>query len=563
MPVTINATRFNDLYSQVAQILGSATGSTYDWDDWYDEYKGTYWGSTPKATVLAYKDFVLNLYESNDSFSTSLGTRYGLYRKAGALGVAYWVNDLTNGFSTTTLINNFFYAASFSTKLHPYTPPPSPPAPAPCVNPAQTSDSLATYQPGQVIVYADGTVATNKSLVVSTSNSIASTINGWYQSDLGRPAEQAGLNSWYSYWLANGQTATKTQFDFDKQLELALGGVTAIYTYCQYFGSPTPTPAPTYDPADQTDALRSLTPDKPFIYSGVGTVVYDRGVPGYGYGQTLLSSPVTAITDKVDDEQYIALYKDIIRIDAHQNGDGITIDPYVVGDYATNLEDTDKVEELYVSNLETKVSTLETNRFDIDIVNQAVITPLYVPSGLFVVSSTRSLQWRTAISHIFDVDFGSESALEAFFNAGGEVRAALELSYTGSELKTSVWQQLMVDVGQIRIKIDKTQDGNGVTSTKGYQDLSTSYTRLYTSSSTASYNNNQIVIDALKVNSQKIQIKLQLQDFHGEGIDEYVKGTTTSTTFLAVPDGEILINGETIDTVVLSPDIVGTTISNF
>ena len=434
MPVTITANRFNDLYSQVEQILGPSTPATYNWNDWYDEYKTIYWGSTPKATVLAYKDFVLNLYESNDAFSTNLGTRYGLFRKARALGVAYWVNDLTNGSSNQNLINNFFTSASLST-----------------------------------VIQSDG----------------------------------------------------------------------------------------------QTDAQRSLTSSKSFLYSGVGTVVSDRGEAGYGYGQSLLSTPVSSTVDIIDDEEYINLYKDIIRIDAHQNGDGITIDPYVVGDYATNLASTDKVEELYISNLETQVGGLETNRFDIDITNQADIVPLFVPSGLFVLGSTRSLQWRTAISHIFTVDFSSETSLDSFFNSGGEIRMSLTLTYTGGELKTNNWKNLMADVGQIRMGYNKTQDSDGIISTKGYADLSSTYTRVYTSSSTTNYSNNQIVVDALKVDANTLQIKLQCQDFHGEGIDEYVKGTTTSQMFLAVPNGEILINGETIDTVVYSDAITGTTVANF
>lgn len=435
MPVTIAASRFNDLYSQVEQILGSSTSATYDWDSWYDEYKTTYWSGASKLTVLAYKDFVLNLYESNDAFSTSLGTRYGLFRKAKALGVAYWVNDLTNGSSNQTLINNFFYSASLST-----------------------------------FVQSDG----------------------------------------------------------------------------------------------QTDAQRSLTSSKSFLYSGVGTIVSDRGVAGYGYGQTLLSSPVIADTDIIDDNEYINLYKDIIRIDAHQNGSTISIDPYVVGDYETNLSSTDKVEETYIAGLESKVSLLESNRFNIDIANQANTVSLTLANGVTQVSSSRSLQWNSTISHIFTVDFGSAVGLESFFNAGGQVRCALSLTYTGSQLKTKNWQTLLNTLGQIAISINKVTDSIGLTSTKGYRDLSSSYTRIYTSGSASSYSNNRVVIDALKVNSQKIQIKLSCQDAHSEVIDEYVQGTISSSMFLAVPDGTILINGETIDTVVYDEtNIVGATVSNF
>ena len=432
--IVITASRFNDLYGRVRQILGNASGPTYDWDDWYDEFKSTYWGGASKSNVLAAKDFILNLYESNDSFSTSLGTRYGLYRKARAVGIAYWVNDIVAlGYSQSQTLYNFFYAAQFST-----------------------------------VVQVDGL----------------------------------------------------------------------------------------------TDAQRALTPSKSPLDFGKGTVVSDRGEAGYGYGQTLLSSSVNNIIDVVDDIEYIKLYKDIVRIDAHQNGSGISIDPYVVGDYAINLGSTDKVEDAYISNLETKVASLDANRFDIDIVNQADIVPLFVPSGQFVLSSSRSLQWRTSINHIFTVNFPNEALTNSFFNAGGEIRSALSLLYTGGELKTNRWKNLMAAVGQIRIGYNKTRDSNGITSTKGYADLSTTYTRIYSSNSATSYSNNQIIIDALMVNNSTMQIKIQCQDFHGETIDEYVKGTTSTQMFLAVPNGEILINGQTLDTVVYSGVITGTTISN-
>lgn len=100
---------------------GSGSGTTYTWDDWYDEYKNTYFGGATKEQVLAEKDFVLPLYESNDVYNTSLGTRYGLFRKPKAAGIAYWVNDLTaGGISRADTINNFFYAASFESTVVQY-----------------------------------------------------------------------------------------------------------------------------------------------------------------------------------------------------------------------------------------------------------------------------------------------------------------------------------------------------------------------------------------------------------------------------------------------------------
>lgn len=439
--IIITAARFNDLYGQVRQILGDASGSTYDWDDWYDELKSTYWSGASKGDVIAYKDFILNLYESNSSFSTSLGTRYGLYRKARALGIAYWVNDLTNGITQAQTIDNFFYAANFSTSVQ--------------------SDGL-------------------------------------------------------------------------------------------------------------TDAQRVLTPSKGPLDFGKGTVVSDRGTPGYGYGATMLSAPankgtpITSLTDKISDDEYINLYKDIVRIDAHQNGSSnITIDPFVVGDFEANPATADKVEESYIAGLETIVSTLDSNRFNINLSDQSIIQALLNQDGN-QIQSQRSLIWDTQISHIFTVQFDSDVDLYAFFNAGGQIICSPRIQYTGSQLKTITWANLLQDINNIQFKAQQTSDSNGITSTSGFEDLVTgAYTRVYVSSSALSYANNVVIMDARISGTAQIQLKLTLLDSHGENIDEYVQGIVTNTVSIRKPDGEVTIAGETFDTVKFDGTIIGQPVSEF
>lgn len=439
--IIITAARFNDLYGQVRQILGDASGPTYDWDDWYDELKSTYWSGASKGDVIAYKDVILNLYESNSSFSTSLGTRYGLYRKAKALGIAYWVNDLTNGITQAKTIDNFFYAANLSTS-----------------------------------VLLDGL----------------------------------------------------------------------------------------------TDAQRVLTPSKGPLDFGKGTVVSDRGTPGYGYGATMLSAPankgtpITSLTDKISDDEYINLYKDIVRIDAHQNGSSnITIDPFVVGDFEANPATADKVEESYIAGLETIVSTLDSNRFNINLSDQSIIQALLNQDGN-QIQSQRSLIWDTQISHIFTVQFDSDIDLYAFFNAGGQIICSPRIQYTGSQLKTITWANLLQDINNIQFKAQQTSDSNGITSTSGFEDLVTgAYTRVYVSSSALSYANNVVIMDARISGTAQIQLKLTLLDSHGENIDEYVQGIVTNTVSIRKPDGEVTIAGETFDTVKFDGTIIGQPVSEF
>lgn len=440
--IIITASRFNDLYGQVREILGDASGPTYDWDDWYDEFKSTYWSGASKGDVIAAKDFILNVYESNDSFSTNLGTRYGLYRKAKALGVAYWVNDIVaSGYSESQTLNNLFYAAGLSTT-----------------------------------VQSDG----------------------------------------------------------------------------------------------RTDAQRVLTPSKAPLDFGKGTVVSDRGTSGYGYGATMLSAPankgtpITAQTDKISDEEYIKLYKDIVRIDAHQNGSSnITINPFVVGDFEANPATADKVEESYIAGLESIVTTLDANRFQINASNQSSIQALLNQDGNQIESS-RSLIWRTQISHIFTVQFDSDIDLYAFFNSGGQIICSPRIQYTGSQLKTVNWANLLQNINNIQFGALQTSDSNGVTSTSGFEDLVTgAYTRVYVSSSALAYANNVVILDARISASDQIQLKLTLLDNHSENIDEYVQGIVSNTVSIRKADGEVTIAGETIDTVKFNETIIGQPVSEF
>ena len=102
--------------------------------------------------------------------------------------------------------------------------------------------------------------------------------------------------------------------------------------------------------------------------------------PTFGYGQTLNAALDVAGTrsntipnsDKISAQQYEDLYIDIVRCRAHQVGAAaVTIDDFVIGDFETNAANTDKVEEAYISALESLMTTIELDRFDIDITTQA------------------------------------------------------------------------------------------------------------------------------------------------------------------------------------------------
>lgn len=116
-------------------------------------------------------------------------------------------------------------------------PVPAVPPPPPCIDPADTQDSLAIYRNGMVLIYARGYVQQNNTLVRSTKTSNATTVNGWYTAIIRRPADPGGLNYWVGR-LNAGESATTLRTEFIAAANAgeiaAYGKVLLTYTYCNY-----------------------------------------------------------------------------------------------------------------------------------------------------------------------------------------------------------------------------------------------------------------------------------------------------------------------------------------
>jgi hypothetical protein len=156
---------------------------------------------------------------------------------------------------------------------------------ASCIEPANISDSLAEYSVDNTIVWSNGLTAPVDSitsiLVVNTApdNTIAATINNWYLADLGRPADQTGLNFWYNSWIANGEAATRTTFLQLAEFELVRGEIAGIYSFCEYralTGADTPPANPptvsdrTFTSGGTSSTILTLFPNGQTTYSSSG-----------------------------------------------------------------------------------------------------------------------------------------------------------------------------------------------------------------------------------------------------------------------------------------------------
>lgn len=299
--------------------------------------------------------------------------------------------------------------------------------------------------------------------------------------------------------------------------------------------------------------------------------ISDISAPTFGYGQgfstnsVIGSRSVTDVinADKVTAQNYEDLYIDLIRTRSHQVGTAVAIDEFVVGDYETNPETADIIEESYITGLESLATNIETDKFEVDSDNLTI-------TGLPSASSTRSdtYTWNNTISHIFIVTFDTDLERRHFFNAGGQVRISASVDYTGSQAKTVDWQTILNDMGSTSFKADNTINnaGVGTGSNIGNYDLSTSYQQLYTKDGGAVYARNEYLIYAKEYatgnSTSAIQFKVDFVDGRPNdlsyGIDEVVFGTFNSTVEIATPNSQIIINGTTHDAVVVDTVPVGT-----
>lgn len=113
---------------------------------------------------------------------------------------------------------------------------------ASCVNPENTYDNLAEYNVGRVLIYSDNFEKYDNILVATTKTAEAALVNGWYLSQVNRPADQIGLNFWVQSLIAAkisntiSQAAIFTNFSNSiKTSEIDLHGkVRTVMTFCSY-----------------------------------------------------------------------------------------------------------------------------------------------------------------------------------------------------------------------------------------------------------------------------------------------------------------------------------------
>lgn len=267
----------------------------------------------------------------------------------------------------------------------------------------------------------------------------------------------------------------------------------------------------------------------------MGTPAGTTETDATGYNQTLLSSQIS-VGNTVTAAQWDNLRTDITKAYTHQFGNAPTI---------TNVEVADKVTATTYNQYEGIITTVSSvsNRF---LLASGQRTPV---AGQ---TATLGSGWNGTQRHQFTATFSSANERKAFFNAGGTIRINLALSYTGGEAKTLDWQTMMSDLGTVSFNYKETTYATStVDSTGNYDITSSTFQQIAIENGSNPYAENDILIEARQNSTSQLEFRITLRDDDtGDppilplpkgatpgGVDESVKGTTTSTITILQPTG--------------------------
>ena len=248
--------------------------------------------------------------------------------------------------------------------------------------------------------------------------------------------------------------------------------------------------------------------------------VLGTGSGDFGYGNSVSSDQVTA-GDSVTAGQMDNLRSDMGKCWTHQTGDNIPLANIAVGniigadasgtgvtfDNSNNYTISGSIANGGFNDYLSKMTELETNRFDIDSGEQTVADS----AGI-----TRTTSWNGTISATFRVSFGNANNRRYFFNSGGELRISVA-GANGTGSKDSDWSSILSNPGQIRMGYNYTTisgSNNGVTlSSLGNDAMSSSYQEIFKKVGTAAvYAENYWKVEARITSVSTFEFKVTLVD---------------------------------------------------
>lgn len=250
--------------------------------------------------------------------------------------------------------------------------------------------------------------------------------------------------------------------------------------------------------------------------------VLGNGSDTFGYGQLVTSSPVST-SNTVNAQHMQSLKLDMVDVRVHQTGG----DTPTITNVAVNEDITDAVYAEY----EAIINTLYNNRLTVFESTQT--------STENKLSSIRSTQWGgtaqpQSVYHEFQVTFNSADHRRHFFNSGGEIRFAANLS-GGSGAKFTEWSSMLTAMGTVKFNYTTVTAGSGTGLGIGNFDLTSSYQTVFIKSGSGVYADNDYTIKA-KASGNVITFLIEFNDGAtgtGSGgfgpVDDPVNGTLVSS----------------------------------
>jgi len=204
--------------------------------------------------------------------------------------------------------------------------------------------------------------------------------------------------------------------------------------------------------------------------------ILGTGSASFGYGQTVLSSDVTA-GQIITKDQWDAVRFDLYNVLYHQTGTPpgtaslVQIAP-------GQVIDDDAGEPL--QNYDFQASNAENNRFDVG---------LFTLDNNAATTGEVSVTFSSAASAELTVTFPTSNDARYFFNSGGKIRLLSKFTPTGSDQQSTAWQTFLGTIG------DRDFTGQFIAAT-GWYNLTNSYIQYFQSSNSTPYSANNYRLEA-------------------------------------------------------------------
>ena len=228
--------------------------------------------------------------------------------------------------------------------------------------------------------------------------------------------------------------------------------------------------------------------------------VMGTGLGTYGYGQTVVSSTVSA-GNTITAAQWTILRFDVINALIHQDGTTPSAVLINTGDVIDDQASDPVV------NYNTLTTQARENRFNLA-PSQSVTSAISSPK-------TFTSNWSSLASLTCSMSFNNANEARYFFNSGGNVKITTTRSGGSSTLQNASWTALLNQAGTQLFKASAGEENNFYTLTDDYQTI-------YELSSSAAYSDNTYRISAkCDVENNNTGTATQV-DIKVELIDAYV-----------------------------------------